>query len=295
MSQDNSFVFNSKQPAQAQNIGTQTPAVPVATVNQTSNVPSSNPPTVPNDKNYPIINNQVNNPQPDITSLPNITTFSEPDTNTTTDLIQTDLSAEKAVTDQATTTMPEQNTPFPNEDLDALETPPLSVPNPPANNTAPDFRALAEEIMTDQSSTNQSNQGQLTQIGAQNNNQDNTQPTQDPININALSQAMLQPQGPVINNITDEPKLISDPFVQQIHEKDVDEEREALEILINSNRIDPELKEHLKIELLKFKSMETDLAPINQNVNNISAEATTPEPETPIVNPIQETPPQQPM
>jgi len=294
MSQDNSFVLNNKQPAQTQNIGTQNPAVPVTTASQTSNVPSSNPLTVTDDKNYPS-SNRVNNLQSDITSLPNISTFSEPDTNTTTNLTQTDLPTEKAETDQVTTTIPEQNTSLPNEDLGALETTPLSVPNPPANNTTPDFRALAEEIMADQSSTNQSNQDQLIQVSAQNNNQDNTQPTQDPVNINAPSQPMLQPQDPVINNITDEPKLISDPFVQQIHEKDVDEEREALEILINSSRIDPELKEHLKIELLKFKNMETDLAPINQNINNINAEATTPEPETPIVNPIQETPPQQPM
>jgi len=92
-----------------------------------------------------------------------------------------------------------------------------------------------------------------------------------------------------------EPQLESDPFIQEVHEQDVKVEQEALETLIASNRIDPEIKEHLKIELLKYKDMESDIAPLGQDINTLAAEVMAPEPATPITNPVQAIPPQPPM
>lgn len=295
---NDSFVFSNKQTGQIPTTSTNTNSMDQTNINPTLNSSSYNNPTSTND-NSTVSSNASDSVQVQENSLPKISTFSDPQDNLGSLAIDS-LSAIQSNLDNATPSPTDQevetniNLNITNPNLDSVT--PIQTVNPQpdttTNNAIPDFRSLAEEIMAEQSSTKQSDYPQpvteITQTLQGNNDQ--TNPANSP-SMQQQTQAY-QPNNEVKN---EEPKLTPDPFVQPIKEKDVEEEREALEILINSSRIDPELKDHLKIELLKFKNMETDLAPINQNVNNINTENMTPEPATPIVNPVQEIPPQPPM
>jgi len=164
----------------------------------------------------------------------------------------------------------------------------------------PDFRAMAENIVTNPQAELQNPVNTMPTVL-------NSNPVSSPASasnqaiptdtdLQSINQSIdTNPSISTAPNKLSDPMLKSDPFIQEIHDQDVKVERDALEVLIASNRIDPELKEHLKIELLKFKDLENDITPIGQDINSIAAEVMAPEPATPVVNPIQAIPPQPPM
>ncbi len=304
MSQDTAFTFNNNQGATVQDI-----TIPPVT----TPVPNTPLPSAPVGSNQPVISSVMAPPPPPQTimtgtnqGLPSISTFDsfDPSSKIPVDVPATVVSEPQNTVEPETTVLPSSNqsmtSPVNIPILNAVPTVPTTPTQPTSdtNTTAtatPDFRALAEEIV--------SHTPEPPNI--------QTQDSSIPPEINALPQTPLASPAttPVVDPPTQtppplpstapEPQLEADPFIQEVHEQDVKVERDALETLISSSRIDPELKEHLKIELLKFKEIENDTIPLGQDINTIAAEVMAPEAsvesQTPNTNPIQTLPPEIPM
>jgi len=303
MPQDASFIFNNNQPVVNQNFQ-QTDQV--SSTLGSASTPAINLPN-PASSPLPSQGSTAINPNPaGLTNtkpqtLPDISSFTNTANSPDLTLSPTD-NAVDLQNPAPLNPLPDANEPVTVNN--SLAAPVGSASQPtvatPVDTPNPDFRAMAENIVTN---TQIELQSPINTIPTVLNSSPIFSPTPAP-NLTIPTDSNLQSTNQNTNTNSDtsttpvklpDPMLQSDPFIQEIHDQDVKVERDALEVLIASNRIDPELKEHLKIELLKFKDLENDITPIGQDINSIAAEVMAPEPATPVVNPIQAIPPQPPM